>query len=74
MQEEKLRVPEELKSPDAELKAQITNKIENDDFQKALQESAMAAGVYRDETGESEAELIRMALLQSQKDHEDAEM
>ena len=36
MQENKMSVPEELKSPDAELKAQITNKIENDDIQKAL--------------------------------------
>ena len=46
MQENKLLVPEELKTVDTELKAQITNKIENDDIQKALQESAKAAGVY----------------------------
>jgi len=36
MQENKLAVPEELKTVDPELKAQITNKIENDDIQKAL--------------------------------------
>jgi len=36
MQENKLAVPEELKTVDPELKAQITNKIENNDIQKAL--------------------------------------
>ena len=42
MKESKMIVPEEFKTVDPELKAQITNKIENDDIQKALAESAKA--------------------------------
>lgn len=61
IQENKLTIPEELKSPDSDLKAQITNKIENEDIQKALAESAKGFQ-NQNEALDSEEEMLRMAL------------